>query len=138
MALHSGSFQHRSWDSGFYFLFQFCVRFSVIVRFLQNASFEIGSSTLPPPPLSDAPLGLCVDLRASARRDWLSGCSVARGCGAGRSSWVPVATLAADEAAVCSSTGRSVAHGCGLGCSWEWQAAALRLGRRFGHHGCGG
>ena len=82
--------------------------------------------------------GFCVDLRASARRDWLSGCSVARGCGAGRSSWVPVATLAADEAAVCSSTGRSVAHGCGLGCSWEWQAAALRLGRRFGHHGCGG
>jgi len=56
MALHSGSFQHRSWDSGFYFLFQFCVRFSVIVRFLQNASFEIGSSTFPPPPLSDAPL----------------------------------------------------------------------------------
>ena len=56
MALHSGSFQHRSWDSGFYFLFQFCVRFSVIVRFLQNASFEIGSSTLPPPPLSEGPL----------------------------------------------------------------------------------
>ena len=56
MALHSGSFQHRSWDSGFYFLFQFCVRFSVIVRFLQNASFEIGSSPLPPPPLSDGPL----------------------------------------------------------------------------------
>ena len=82
--------------------------------------------------------GFCADLRASARRDWLSGCSVARGCGAGRSSWVPVATLAADEAAVCSSTGRSVARGCGLGCSWEWQAAALRLGRRFGHHGCGG
>ena len=56
MALHSGSFQHRSWDSGFYFLFQFCVRFSVIVRFLQNASFEIGSSPLPPPPLSEGPL----------------------------------------------------------------------------------
>ena len=56
MALHSGSFQHRSWDSGFYFLFQFCVRFSVIVRFLQNTSFEIGSSPLPPPPLSEAPL----------------------------------------------------------------------------------
>ena len=53
MALHSGSFQHRSWDSGFYFLFQFCVRFSVIVRFLQNASFEIGSSPFPPPPLSE-------------------------------------------------------------------------------------
>ena len=57
MALDSGSFQHRSWDSGFYFLLQFCVRFSVIVRFLQNASFEIGSSPLPPPPLSDGPLG---------------------------------------------------------------------------------
>ena len=51
---------------------------------------------------------------------------------------MPVAAVAMDEAAVCSSTGRSVARGCGLGCSWEWQAAALRLGRRFGHHGCGG
>ena len=64
MALHSGSFQHRSWDSGFYFLFQFCVRFSVIVRFLQNASFEIGSSPLPPPPLSDAPLKALAHSRA--------------------------------------------------------------------------
>jgi len=57
---------------------------------------------------------------------------------ASRPSRMPVATLAADESALCSSTGRSVARGCGLGCSWEWQAAALRLGRRFGHHGCGG
>ena len=40
-------------DLGFYFLFQFCVRFSVIVRFLQNVSFEIGSSPFPPPPLSE-------------------------------------------------------------------------------------
>jgi hypothetical protein len=70
MALHSGSFQHRSWDSGFYFLFQFCVRFSVIVRFLQNASFEIGSSTLPPPPLSDAPLGFKRSFWASSRSCW--------------------------------------------------------------------
>ena len=41
MALHSGSFQHRSWDSGFYFLFQFCVRFSVIVRFLQTLHLRL-------------------------------------------------------------------------------------------------
>ena len=92
--------------------------------------------------------GSCADLRASARCDWLSGCSVDSFSAwlgfavlvetAAGSSRMPVATLATDESALCSSTGRSVARGCGLGCSWEWQAAALRLGRRFGHHGCGG
>jgi hypothetical protein len=43
------------------------------------------------------------DLHAPACRDWLVGRSVARGCDAGRSSWVPVATMAMDETASCPS-----------------------------------